>query len=113
MLTTNIDKIREERTEFGQLFFGVIGACAMVTLLLTAIWNVKQWAPRTPQNPSGVVLATVPEGTNTTSIIGELFMGDFALLFIASSIAILVALVGAAMIARNDKMTPEEAAERM
>ncbi len=113
MLTTNIDKLREERTEFGQLFFGVIGACAMVTLLVTAIWNVKAWAPRSPQNPGGVVLAVIPEGSNTTSIIGQLFMGDFALLFIASSIAILVALVGAAMIARNDKMSAGEATERM
>ena len=55
----------------------------------------------------------IPAGSNTTSIIGWLLMGDFSLLFVASSIAILVALVGAAMIARSDRLSPEEAAERM
>jgi NADH:ubiquinone oxidoreductase subunit 6 (subunit J) len=76
---------------------------AIGTLLVSVVLGVPQWKNAKPN----------PATPNTTSLIGTLFMGDYALLFIASAIAILVALVGAAMIARSDRFSPDEAAERM
>lgn len=105
MLTANIDRLREDRISGGRSFGGVVAATAIGAMLLTIIWGVPQWGKAVPRE--------LEAGMNTTSILGQLFMGDYALLFIASSIAILVALVGAAMIARSDKLSPEEAAERM
>lgn len=104
MLTTNIDRLREERIPTGRLFAAVFACFGIGFLLVRIIWDVKVWADAKP--------VEIPGG-NTTSILGTLFMGDFALLFVASSIAILVALVGAAMIARSDRLSPDEAAERM
>jgi NADH-quinone oxidoreductase subunit J len=105
MLTSNIDRLNEERAPMGKMLPGVVVASAIVAMLTTIAWTNPVWKAAKPQN--------IPEGANTTSLIGQLFMGDFALLFIASSIAILVALVGAAMIARSDRLSPGEAAERM
>lgn len=105
MLTANIDRLREDRTSGGRSFGGVVAATAIGAMLMTIIWSVPQWSKALPRE--------LEPGAHTTTILGQLFMGDYALLFIASSIAILVALVGAAMIARSDRLTPEEAAERM
>jgi NADH:ubiquinone oxidoreductase subunit 6 (subunit J) len=103
MLTANIDKLTEEAPPTMRLLGATVAASAMAALLLNIVWSTPQWLKAAPQ--------PIPEAT--TSLIGELFMGDFALVFIASSIAILVALVGAAMIGRSDRLAPEEAAERM
>jgi NADH-quinone oxidoreductase subunit J len=105
MLTTNIDRLGEDRTPAVKPSIAFIVAVAIGTLLVTVVLGVPQWKNAKP-NPQ-----TATAGT--TSLIGTLFMGDYALLFIASAIAILVALVGAAMIARTDKLSPGEAAERM
>lgn len=105
MLTANIDRLREERGGTGRSLAGVIAATAVGAMLLTIIWGVPQWRKAVPRE--------LEEGAATTSTLGMLFMGDYALLFIASAIAILVALVGAAMIARSDKISPEEGAGRM
>jgi len=105
MLTSNIDRLREERAPGGRSLGGVIAATAIGVMLLTIVWGVPQWRTAVPRE--------LEPGQHTTSILGRLFMGDYALLFIASAIAILVALVGAAMIARSDRLSPEEAAERM
>jgi NADH-quinone oxidoreductase subunit J len=104
MLTTNIDKLREDRTQAVKPGIAALVAAVLCALLITVVTGVPQWK-NAKANPG-------PSG-NTTSAIGTLFMGDYALLFVASSIAILVALVGAAMIARSDRLSPEEAAERM
>lgn len=105
MLTSNIDQLNEERAPMGKMLPGVVVASAIVAMLATIAWTNPVWKAAKPRD--------IPEGANTTSLIGQLFMGDFALLFIASSVAILVALVGAAMIARSDRLSPGEAAERM
>ena len=103
MLTTNIDRLGEDRTPAVKPTFAAIVTLAIGSMLAAAVLNVPQWKSAKPN----------PNTPNTTSMIGTLFMGDYALLFIASAIAILVALVGAAMIARSDRFSPEEAAERM
>ncbi len=105
MLTANIDRLREERTGAGRSLAGVVVATAIGAMLLTVIWGVPQWQRARPRE--------LEEGGRTTSVLGTLFMGDYALLFVASSIAILVALVGAAMIARSDRLSPEKGAGRM
>lgn len=105
MLTANIDQLKEERIAFGRQLGAVLVGSAMVGVLVATIWGVPAWRNAAPR--------TLSDGEHTTSTIGMLFMGDFALLFIASAVAILVALVGAAMIARADRLTPEEGVTRM
>lgn len=105
MLTTNIDRLREDMPPFAKMLGGFVAACLIGGSLIGVIWSNPQWKNAKPQQ--------LPAGEHTTSIIGTLFMGDYALLFIASAVAILVALVGAAMIARSDRLSPENAAERM
>ncbi len=105
MLTSNIDRLREEAPTGARLYPAFFVSVFMAFLLGWMVWLNPVWVNARPRE--------IPEGSNTTSIIGWLLMGDFALLFIASSIAILVALVGAAMIARSDRLSPEDAAERM
>lgn len=105
MLTTNIDKMVEEEMPLKRSIWAIAGASALASVLLTIIWTNPHW------KKTAADAASVP--ATTTSGIGRLLMGDYALLFVAGSIAILVALVGAAMIARSDKPTAEEAAERM
>ena len=104
MLTANIDR-RGENIGTGRSLAGVVAATAVGAVLLTIIWGVPQWRKVAPREPQEV--------ESSTSLLGQLFMGDYALLFIASSIAILVALVGAAMIARSDRLPAEDAAKRM
>jgi NADH-quinone oxidoreductase subunit J len=105
MLTANIDQLREEQASMGRQIGAVLVASAMLTMLAVSVWSIPAWRTATPRS--------LANGEQTTSTIGTLFMGDFALLFIASSIAILVALVGAAMIARGDGVAAEDAATRM
>jgi NADH-quinone oxidoreductase subunit J len=105
MLTANIDRLKEDAPSFPKLAVAIIGATAMGAVLVMTVRSNPKWTGATP--------VELPKGANTTSVIGTLLMSDYALLFVASSIAILVALVGAAMIARSDRLSPEEAAERM
>ena len=49
------------------------------------------------------IVSSVAEIPNTTSKLGEMFMTTYLLPFEVASIVLLVALVGAAMIARKDK----------
>jgi NADH-quinone oxidoreductase subunit J len=105
MLTSNIDRLREEMPPLSKMLPGLIASVAVGSMLVAIIWTNPMWKNAKPQE--------LPGNEGTTSIIGALFVGDYALLFIASSIAMLVALVGAAMIARSDRISPENAAERM
>jgi len=105
MLTANIDKLREDHPGVGRVAPAVFVSCAIGTLVVTIAWTVPAWRSATPHE--------IPAGANTTSIIGGLLMGDYALLFVASAIAILAALVGAAMIARSDRLSQEKGAGRM
>jgi NADH-quinone oxidoreductase subunit J len=105
MLTSNIDRLVEEPLPFARTIPKVVVSAAIGAALVGMIWSNPLWRRAMPKE--------IPAGENTTSLIGRLFMGDFALLFIASAVAILVALVGAAMIARSDRISPENAAERM
>jgi NADH-quinone oxidoreductase subunit J len=105
MLTANIDRLVEEQAPMARRLGATAIASAMLAALVGIIWDVPGWRNATPQS-----LTTTG---NTTSTIGALFMGDFALLFIASAVAILVALVGAAMIARTDRLSAEEAVTRL
>jgi NADH-quinone oxidoreductase subunit J len=104
MLTTNIDRLKEDRPTTGRVIPAMLASCGVGGMLLSVIWTNPQWTKAVP--------AKLPD-SDTTAMIGRLFMGDFSLMFVASAIAILVALVGAAMIARSDRLTPEDAAERM
>ncbi|HVK38621.1 MAG TPA: NADH-quinone oxidoreductase subunit J [Candidatus Kapabacteria bacterium] len=105
MLTANIDQLREEQPPMARQLGAVFVGAAMLAMLTMAVWGIPAWRNATPR--------MLPNDAQTTSTIGTLFMGDFALLFIASSIAILVALVGAAMIARADGFSSEDASTRM
>ena len=105
MLTANIDQLEEERPPMARQAGAMLVAAVMVSALTAIIWQIPAWKNAAPR--------ALAHGQQTTSTIGMLFMGDYALLFIASSIAILVALVGAAMIARSDRIAPEDAATRM
>jgi NADH-quinone oxidoreductase subunit J len=105
MLTSNVDQLSEEDIPFSRMHFAVIAAASVGAVLVMVVWSNPIWKKAVPRE--------IPAGQNTTSIIGSLLMGDFSLLFIASSIAMLVALVGAAMIGRSDRLGPEKAAERM
>jgi NADH-quinone oxidoreductase subunit J len=105
MLTSNIDKLKEDVPSGGRLYPAFFISVFMAFLLGWMAWLNPAWVDAKPKE--------IPPGSDTTSLIGALLMGDFSLLFIASSVAILVALVGAAMIARSDRLSPEEAAERM
>ena len=93
MLTANIDRLREDAPT-GRVVPGVIVSCAIGTLLVTIAWTVPAWR-------NAVAAPAASTGGKTTSTIGQLLMGDYALLFIAGSVALLAALVGAAMIARG------------
>jgi NADH-quinone oxidoreductase subunit J len=104
MLTSNVDKMQEDRATFGRSFLGALVLVSIATMFLYIVWTNTAWIAAVP---------VVKPTEETTSLIGWLFMGDYALLFIASSIAILVALVGAAMIGRSDRISAEDAAERM
>jgi NADH-quinone oxidoreductase subunit J len=105
MLTSNIDKLKEDAPTGARLYPAFFVSVFMSFLIGWMAWLNPSWVNAKPRE--------IPPGSDTTSIIGFLLMGDFSLLFIASSVAILVALVGAAMIARSDRLSPEEAAERM
>ena len=105
MLTANIDELNQEHAPLVRRVGATAVCSAMLASLVTIVWDVPAWRNAAP--------AKLPDGEQTTSTIGMLFMGDYALLFIASSIAILVALVGAAMIARADRLSPEEATTRL
>ncbi len=105
MLTSNIDRLWEEAASLGRRGAGVVVSVALLVALVQVVWLNPAWRQATV----GQLDTAMP----TTSVIGTLFMSDFALLFIASAVVILVALVGAAMIARSDRLTPEDAADRM
>jgi NADH-quinone oxidoreductase subunit J len=105
MLTSNIDQLNQETTPMARQFGAALTSSALAAALIAIVWDIPAWTNATP--------AKLPNGAQTTSTIGTLFMGDYALLFIASAVAILVALVGAAMIARADRLAPEEAATRL
>lgn len=105
MLTANIDQLNQEVVSLPRRLASVAIGTAMLTLLARMIWTIPAWRNATPRS--------LANDQQTTSALGVLFMGDFALIFIASAIAILIALVGAAMIARADKLSPEEASTRM
>src|SRR5687768_3997777 len=98
MLTANIDQLNEEVVSMPRRLGAVAIGTAMLTVLARIIWTVPAWRNAPPR--------ALANDQQTTSALGVLFMGDFALIFIASAIAILVALVGAAMIARADKISP-------
>ena len=105
MLTANIDALNEESVPMPRQL-GAIAICsALVAALAGIIWDIPAWLNATPRS--------LANGEQTTSTLGMLFMGDFVLLFVASAIAILVALVGAAMIARAERPTDGETATRM
>ncbi len=100
MLTSNIDKLKEDPVSMGKILPAAIVASAIFGILWSIIWGNPAWKNATPK-----VLA---EEMGTTSAIGWLLMSDFSLLFVGSIVAILVALVGAAMISRSDRLTNEE-----
>ncbi len=99
MLTSNIDKLKEDRPPMGRMLPAVIVASAVGAMLTTLVWTNPFWRSAKPRE--------LPQ-ENTTAVIGALFVGDYALLFVASAVAILVALVGAAMIARSERLGSEE-----
>ncbi len=96
MLTAGIDHLAEERPSLGRLMGGVFGATALFAVLVQIIWGAPTWRTSSPISAGGNV-------NGTTSTLGALLVGDYALLFIVSSVAILVALVGAAMISRGER----------
>jgi NADH-quinone oxidoreductase subunit J len=53
------------------------------------------------------VVEGIPDIKTTTSSIGEVFMTTYLLPFEVASVVLLVALIGAALIARRDKVVPK------
>lgn len=96
MLTAGIDQLAEERPGMGRLMGGVFGATVLFAVMVQIIWGAPAWQATTPIEVDGTA-------RGTTSMLGALLVGDYALLLIASAVAILVALVGAAMISREER----------
>ena len=66
---------------------------AMTAGTLCGIFYITDWK----------TISEIPDATTTTYKIGEMFMTTYLLPFEIASIVMLVALIGAAMIARRDK----------
>jgi len=66
---------------------------AMTAGALCGVFYVTDWK----------IVRSTPQLTTTTNSLGEMFMTTYALPFEVASVVLLVALVGAAMIARRDK----------
>ena len=66
---------------------------AMTAGTLCGIFYISDWK----------VVRDVPQAATTTNQLGELFMTTYLLPFEVASVVLLVALVGAALIARRDK----------
>ncbi len=82
-------QIRQQRINF---LPGMLVVIFVFAMLLTVIFNKDSWVP------------TVEKGiTSTTSQIGNLLMTDFLLPFEVASVLLLIALMGAALIARREK----------
>lgn len=96
MLTAGIDHLAEERPSMTRLMGGIFGATSLFAVMVQIIWGAPSWRASTPTSDGGSL-------QGTTSTLGALLVGDYALLFIVSSVAILVALVGAAMISRGER----------
>ncbi len=105
MLTSNVDRMSAEEMPMKRSLWAIAGTSALASVLLTIIWTNPIWNRRVVDAPK------MPAAT--TSPIGRLLVGEYSLLFVAVGVAMLVALVGAAMIARSDRHLPEDAAERM
>ncbi len=54
-----------------------------------------------------IVVQNIPQVETTTNKLGEMFMTTYLLPFEVASVVLLVALIGAAMIARRDKGVPK------
>ena len=67
---------------------------AMTAGSLCGVFYVTDWK----------IVRSVPTMATTTNSLGEMFMTTYALPFEVASVVLLVALVGAAMIARRDKV---------
>lgn len=94
MLTSNIDKLSEDKPTTGKLLPGSIAASAVGGMLLAIIWSNPNWTKATAK--------VIPDGMHTTNILGAMYLKDFLPVFVGVSVAMLIALVGAAMIARSD-----------
>ena len=82
-------QIRQQRINF---LPGMLVVIFVFAMLLTVIFNKDSWVP------------LVEKGiTSTTSQIGNLLMTDFLLPFEVASVLLLIALMGAALIARREK----------
>jgi len=79
------------RSEVTQFPAGLIVSAALFAVLVIT-FNKTQWAAGPGRPPAA-----------TTAEIGRLFMGQYILPFEASSVLLLVALIGAAMIVRRRK----------
>jgi NADH-quinone oxidoreductase subunit J len=88
MLTNKITNV-EIRTENINIISAVIGVGIFSGILLAAIINAP-WKINTPENP-------IP----TTKILGTLLMQEYLLIFELLGIVLLIALIGAASIARK------------
>src|SRR5437763_8194718 len=66
MLTSNIDRLKEEPLPFAQTIPKVIVATAIGAVLILMVWSNPIWRKATPKE--------IPQGQNTTSIIGQLFI---------------------------------------
>ena len=66
---------------------------AMLAGTLCGIFYITDWK----------IVHGISQVQSTTNVLGELFMTTYALPFEIASVVLLVALIGAAMIARKDK----------
>ncbi len=82
-------QIRQQRINF---LPGMLVVIFVFAMLLTVIFNKDSWMPPVEK-----------EITSTTSQIGNMLMTDFLLPFEVASVLLLIALMGAALIARREK----------
>jgi NADH-quinone oxidoreductase subunit J len=91
MLTTRVMDV-DIKTSTVQTFPAIVLAAAVAGTLVGAFWTTS-WR--------GITLEENPAATGKT--LGELLMTSFVLPFEVASVVLLVAILGAAMIARREK----------
>lgn len=94
MLTQRIYDVRLKARRI-QPIVGGIAAAAILALLVAVVFGTK-WSGLTPEGAEP-----------TTAILGHGFMKEFVFPFEFASIILLIALIGAALIARRDDITSD------
>jgi NADH-quinone oxidoreductase subunit J len=97
-------RMTEEEPPLKRSLWAIAGTSALLSVLLTIIWTNPVW------RKSAAQAANTP--SPTLAGIGGLFAGEHALLVFAGAVALVVAMVGAAMIVRSGRPVSDQEPER-